>query len=92
MLLQATRNPEHLSMSRDSNCTKQIRIREGKTDRRRSICEMRPEVTRLGFELTNSMAIAYPRRSVTNVGQSRRGRVVKGDHEKPFAEKVRTQV
>jgi hypothetical protein len=26
MLLQATRNPEHLSMSRDSNCTKQIRL------------------------------------------------------------------
>jgi hypothetical protein len=24
MPLQATRNPEHLSMSRDSNCTKQI--------------------------------------------------------------------
>jgi hypothetical protein len=24
MLLQVTRNPEHLSMSRDSNCTKQI--------------------------------------------------------------------
>jgi hypothetical protein len=24
MLLQATRNPEHLSMSRDSNCTKKI--------------------------------------------------------------------
>jgi hypothetical protein len=29
MLLQATRNPEHLSMSRDSNCTKQIRLGEG---------------------------------------------------------------
>jgi len=28
MPLQATRNPEHLSMSRDSNCTKQIRIGE----------------------------------------------------------------
>jgi hypothetical protein len=26
MPLQATRNPEHLSMSRDSNCTKQISL------------------------------------------------------------------
>jgi len=26
MPLQATRNPEHLSMPRDSNCTKQIRL------------------------------------------------------------------
>ncbi len=25
--LQATRNPEHLSMSRDSNCTKQVMLR-----------------------------------------------------------------
>jgi hypothetical protein len=27
MPLQVTRNPEHLSMSRDSNCTKQILLR-----------------------------------------------------------------
>ena len=27
MLLQANRNPEHLSMSRDSNCTKQIELK-----------------------------------------------------------------
>ena len=40
MPLQATRNPEHLSMSRDSNCTKQIRILEGKAHREGSICEM----------------------------------------------------
>jgi hypothetical protein len=29
MPLQATRNPEHLSMSHDSNCTKQIRLGGG---------------------------------------------------------------
>jgi hypothetical protein len=40
MPLQATRNPEHLSMSRDSNCTKQILIREGKSHRQGSTCEM----------------------------------------------------
>jgi len=39
MLLQANRNPEHLSMSRVSNCTKEIRIGLHTDHRKCSICE-----------------------------------------------------
>lgn len=35
MPMQATRNPEHLSMSRDSNCSKQIRLAGSSADDRK---------------------------------------------------------
>jgi hypothetical protein len=48
-------------------------------------CASMTEMTELGFELATSMAITYLHRTVTNAGQSRRGHVVKGGFEKPFA-------
>jgi len=39
MLLQATRTPEHLSMSCDSNCTKQTRIGWDRAHWAGSFCE-----------------------------------------------------
>ena len=49
MLLQVTRNPEHLSMSRDSNSTKQIRLGGGEVHQEGLIHEGHRDACAIGL-------------------------------------------